>query len=173
MNTTALDSYESICDFAREKSENLDDLRWTLGDCANVVMLKYSDKSVEDFSRDIGQHKSTIYQYAKVANCYPVSLRRRLRADMPNINYSHMRDAMRLPDDDIMAWLEEVSSNDWSADNAAHELTKKLGHKTVDSVDGFIIGFNRYDGKHIIEINVGAKEFNQLKDIERVTIRAR
>lgn len=134
-----LDTYEAICDYAREHSERLDDERWQLGDCANVVMQKWSEKTVEDFARDIGQHKSTVYQYAKVAAFYEPSLRRRLRDDLPNINYSHMRDALRLKDvEAALEWLTFASVQGYSADEASHHLTERLGRAAQDSIEGVV-----------------------------------
>lgn len=172
---TTLDTYESLCDYARRYSESLDDLRWILGDCANTVMERDQwGKGIEHFARDIGQRKTTIYQYAKVADFYPMSLRRRLREDMPNINYSHMRDSLRWDDvEKAVAWLNEVSINDWTADEAARKLTERLGHQTHDSIDGIVDGFRKNNGAFIIEIAIGAKEFNQFQNVSRVTIKSK
>ena len=180
MNTTpVLDTYEAVCDFARQKSEDLDSLRWVLGDCANIVMERWSDKTVEDFSRDIGQHKKTIYQYGKVARFYNQSLRRRLREEMPNLNYSHLRDAMRLEnaDDEDMnepiEWLQLVSDMGWSADEASHKLTERLGRQTRESAEGTIYGYTAIDGKHFVEIGISETDMRWLVHIDKVTIRAR
>lgn len=133
-----LGSYDAICDYARERSEALDKLRWRLGDCANLVSKRWREKTIEDFARDIGQHKKTIYGYARVSRFYPQNLRRRL-FEYKNINYSHMRDAMRLGDKRVaVQWLIKVSNEGWTADEASRELTKKIGHPTNDSIEGTI-----------------------------------
>ena len=145
MNTFALDTWESICDLGRAKSENLDTARWDLGDLGNVVMEHYSDKSLDDFAREIGQRKSTCYQYAAVARFYDLDLRTRLKDELPNVNYSMMRDAMRTGDGDMaIEWLYDISANGYTADEASRRLTEKLGHETRDSIDGLIT--KRYEG---------------------------
>lgn len=148
MNTpTTLDTYEALCDYAREYSEHLDNLRWTLGDIANTVMSRYSEKTIEDFARDIGQRKSTIYQYAKVASFYPPSLRRRLTEDMPNLNYSHLRDGLRLGDiEKAVTWLNEVSREGWSADKASYELTERLGKEIHTTTIAVVEDFEEFEG---------------------------
>ena len=139
MNTFALDTWESICDLGRAKSENLDTARWDLGDLGNVVMEHYSDKSLDDFAREIGQRKSTCYQYAAVARFYDLDLRTRLKDELPNVNYSMMRDAMRTGDGDMaIEWLYDISANGYTADEASRELTLKLGRETRDSISGRI-----------------------------------
>lgn len=163
---TTLDTYESICDYARRYSESLDDLRWILGDCANTVTSRYGDKTVESFARDIGQRKSTIYQYAKVAAYYPNTLRRRILEQLPNINYSHMRDAMRCSDDfnDAWDWLKECSDNGWSADESSRRLTEQLGHDTRESYQGVLLDWKFKDGKYYATIRFDSDfniEYNQ------------
>ncbi len=146
---TLLDTYESIVDYARAYSEGIDTLRWELGDCANLVMNKWDDKTVEGFAADIGQHKATVYQYAKVARFYEPSLRRRLLEDMRNINYSHMRDALRLGNlEAAQEWLEEVSSNGWTADESSRRLTERLGRQPSASVEG-VIQYTQHEGLHV------------------------
>lgn len=153
-----LDTYEAICDYARERSEALDRLRWRLGDCANLIERKYGEHTTADFARDIGQHKTTIYQYAKVARFYPKSLRRRIFASFPNINYSHMRDAARLGNrHEVLDWLTEVSDNDWTADEAARKLTERLGHEIRETIEGTISMVN---GKSIIILLNGDTQFH-------------
>lgn len=169
---TTLDTYESICDYARKYSESLDDLRWILGDCANTVTSRYGDKTIEFFARDIGQRKGTIYQYAKVAAYYPNTLRRRILEQLPNINYSHMRDAMRCSDDfnDAWDWLKECSDNGWSADESSRRLTKQIGHETRESYEGVITGF-RYSGG-VIYIQVETENLTgDLANGTKVTIK--
>lgn len=169
-----LDTYDDICDYARSHSEQLDELRWVLGDCANTVKQRYDEKTVEDFARDIGQHKSTVYQYAKVSDYYKPSLRRRLIEEMPNINYSHMRDGLRFNDVTLaVAWLNEVSINGWSADEAARKLTERLGRQTRDSAEGVIQSYSDAIGIYTIEISVSKDDFKWLIDTDKVTIRAK
>lgn len=150
---TKLDTYESITDYAREISEGLDERRWILGDLANMVSGHYGDNTIETFARDIGQRKSTVYQYAKVALYYPKILRRRILDEMPNINYSHMRDAMRCSDDfnDAWDWLKECSDNGWSADESSRRLTEQLGREPRETIEGNVSRkFSQEDGFYVI-----------------------
>lgn len=148
------DSYESICDYARARSEKLDLLRWRLGDCANLIAHKYSEHTILEFAKDIGQHKSTVYQYAKVAAFYKPRLRRRLFRLFPNLSYSHMRDAMRLKDKKTaVTWLKQCSDNGWTADESARNLTKQLGHETEDAIEGIISEVDWHSNKITIELS--------------------
>ena len=167
-----LDTYEAICDYARERSEALDTLRWKLGDCALLVMKKYSEKTMEDFARDIGQHKSTVYQYAKVSSSFPQSLRRRLKERYPNLNYSHMRDALRCTDRRAAErWLKEVSDNGWTADEASRYLTERLGREPRESIEGTIARrYDQEDGRYLV-IRLHVR--NELPVGQNVTIKVK
>lgn len=139
MNTATLDTYESLVDYARSISEGIDERRWSLGDICNVAMHKFGERSVEEIAKDIGQRKSSLYQYAKVSNFYAVDLRKRLQTDLPNITYTYLRDAMRLGDlDTAMEWLNEASMLGYTADEASRKLTERLGHETRESAIGEI-----------------------------------
>ena len=128
-----LNTYESCCDYARAQGEELDARRWIIGDVANTVMERWQERTVSDFARDIGQRKSTVYQWAKVSLFYENSLRCRLLDNYSNLTYSHLRDALRLNDvDAAVAWLEEVSDNGWTVDEASYHLTDKLGRKIIE-----------------------------------------
>lgn len=139
---TASDTtYETLCEIGRAHSENLDNARWQIGDVGNLVMELYSDRSIENFARDINQRKSTVYQYSKVSKFYAVDLRERLKAEMPNLSYSHLREGLRIADTctpEVIAWLEECSANGYTADEASHKLTEKLGRQTHESVEGVV-----------------------------------
>ena len=147
-----LDTYESCCDYARAQGEELDARRWIIGDVANTVMERWQERTVSDFARDIGQPKSTVYQWAKVSLFYENSLRCRLLDNYSNLTYSHLRDALRLNDvDAAVAWLEAVSDNGWTVDEATRRLTEQLGRETVEQVPGEVVRkYTQEDGLYLV-----------------------
>jgi len=121
-------SYEEICDHSRDKIEKMGLDRWAIGDDAALVDTKYGEHTMEDFARDIGGNKSTIAGYYRVSKFYPNIIRRKLLDNLPNLTYSHYKDALRLTDlDAAIAWLDEVAQAGWSPDKASYELTQRLG----------------------------------------------
>lgn len=152
MIPVALDSYESLVDYARSYSEDLDNARWILGDCANTINTRYGDRTMDELAKDIGQHRSTLYQYAKVANFYPEDIRHKIRDTMQNITYSHMRDALRLGDvNKAVEWLEFVSDTGKTVDEASHDLTEQLGRETRESITGEVSRkFTQEDGYFLV-----------------------
>lgn len=155
MTTATVDTtYETLCEIGRAHSENLDNARWQIGDVGNLVMELYSDRSIEEFAKDINQRKSTVYQYSKVSKFYGVDLRERLKEEMPNLSYSHLREGLRIADTctpDVIAWLEQVSDHSWTADQASHELTKQLGRQTHESIEGKVSRkFTQEDGFFVV-----------------------
>lgn len=174
MIPATLETYEHLCDYARSYSDDLDNARWKLGDCANTINTRYGDKSIEMFAKDIGQRKSTLYQYAKVAEFYSEPIRIRLLDDMPNLNYSTLRDSMRLGTlEAATAWLEYVSTNGFTVDESSRRLTEKLGHKTIDTFEGEIHGYGDYDTYTTITIKVSRDDMEQLLHMNRVVIKAK
>jgi len=168
-------TYDEIVQTCRDAVEQMDQYRFLIGDTALQIESHYGDHDLIEFSKDIGQNHSTVKGWKRVSKAYSQKFRAELFEEMPQLTYTYLRDALRYEggEDELRSWLRTVTDNNWTADGAARELTKMLGHKTIDSIEGYIVNFSQYNGKHIIEINVGAKEFNQLKDVERVIIRAR
>lgn len=119
-----LDSFESMCDAGNAAREQSDNARWYIGELALRIGVDYGEKMVEEFARRVGIAKSTAYQYRSM--CVFYNWIDRSRDD--NITYSHMRDAKRLGNVDLAReWLEFVSANGWSVDEASWKLTEKLG----------------------------------------------
>lgn len=172
MNTLTLESYEEIVDYARAISEDLDTKRWDLGDICNIAMERFGEKSIAEIAKDIGQRKSTCYQYAAVCRFYEPNLRRRLKEKLPNIGYSVLRDAMRLKDIDLaVEWLHMASELGYTADEASRQLTLKLGHETRDSYDGLIT--KRYEGVDGVYVNVFIERGSSWQPGQKVTMKAK
>lgn len=133
-------TYEELIELARATNEELDTRRFTLGDIANVIAVKYSEHTIADMAKEIGQSRSALYQYASVAKFYGVELRAKIKEELPNLTYTYLRDAMRLGSlSDAFLWLVECSDLGYTADQAAYELTKKLGHETSrQSAEGIV-----------------------------------
>lgn len=136
MNTieTVLDTYEALCDHARAAREELDGWRWVIGDDAGEVETRYASRGLEEFSKDIGMNKSTVDSYRRVSKFYPKFSRKAVFEAFPNLTYAYYKDAARNEDlNTALLWLEEVSANGWSADEASHNLTERLGRATRES----------------------------------------
>lgn len=168
-------TYEECCDICRELVIDIDNRRWIVGDYALHIDTHYGDKTMESFARDIGMNRSTVSNWKRVSEFYPQSFRAEQIDKNPNLTYTYFRDALRLSDDPqiVAAWLEEVSSNGWSADEASRKLTEHLGHIPQESAEGTLEGTTYYDGKHRIEISVSENDLKWLANCEHLIIRAK
>lgn len=166
--TESFDTYEAICDRNRERVGHMDSHRWSIGDDAALVESKYGQHTTEDFARDIGANKSTIAGYRRVSQFYPKSIRRIKLDELQNLTYSHWKDALRLKDlDEAIKWLEQVSDEGWSPDKASHELTEKLGHKTVEppipgTIEDVVV---QIDGTVLVLILIGKDDLETMKKV--------
>lgn len=168
------DSYEACCDRCRDLNEQIDLRRWEIGDYALLVETKYGSHTMDDFSRDIGQNKSTVNGWKRVSAFYPKKIRADLFEAHPNLTYTFFKDALRLEAlDEALMWLDEVSKEGWSADQAARELTEKLGRHTTESIPGMIEKVFRRDGKCMIEISIGVDDEESVLHAHSVTIKTK
>lgn len=116
-------SYEAITDVGRIAREKLDDFRWYIGDLARIVGKKYGEKLIDDFAVQIGISKSSAQKYRRVASFYEKSTRVHF-ADT-NIFWTHYRIAIAAGTvTEAMLWLERASSEGWSCDQLAAQMSK-------------------------------------------------
>lgn len=170
-----IESYEDICSRDRELVADMDTKRWIIGDDASAVETRYGEHTMEDFARDINMNKSTVAGWKRVADFYPKFIRRNLLENYPNLSYSHLKDALRLKSfDEAEKWLREVSDNGWSPDQAAYELTEKLGHKhKAESIPANLESISERDGMCILEISIGRDDRAFIEQATELTIRAK
>lgn len=168
-------SYEELCNNCRDAVEEMDRLRWLVGDTALAIETYYGEHTAESFARDIGQNQSTVRNWKRVAKFYDEVFRAEQIALNQNLTYTYFRDALRLGDDKrlVSDWLAEVSSSGWSADEAARKLTERLGHKTIESAEGVIQSYSAAIGIYTVEIQVSKQDYQWLIETEKVTIRAK
>ena len=167
-------TYEECCDICRELVIDIDNRRWIVGDYALHIDTHYGQHTMEDFARDIGMNRSTVSNWKRVSEFYPNPFRAEQIERNPNLTYTYFRDALRLGDDKqiIADWLEEVSYNGWSADEASHKLTERLGHQTRDSYECEVVDtFWRTDGGNHITIRL--PENCKLENGQMIIIRAK
>lgn len=146
-------TYEDICSSCREMVLEMDERRWLLGDSALAIETQYGQHTLADFSRDIGANQSTVRGYKRVSQFYPQAFRGNLFESNPNLTFTYYRDALRLGDfDAAVAWLAEVSSNGYTADEAARKLTERLGRQTRESYEGEIT--SRVLGRDCTQITI-------------------
>jgi hypothetical protein len=181
-------TYESICDECRELVGQIDARRWVVGDRAILIDKQYGEHTIDDFSRDIGMNKNTVYGWRRVAEFYPESVRRTILNAFPNLTYSHYKDALRCDDLDMaIQWLEQVSAEGWSPDQAAYKLTLarsegidngasegSADRDTLRSIEGFVM--REYDtrgGDYVVKIIVDKMGLDYLQKAHTVTIKAK
>lgn len=132
-------TWDELCERGRLLSKKDDEYRWRLGDLAKHVDRHYRDKGIEEFAKEIGRNKSTVYQYSAISRMFPKSLRRRILRECPNLTYTYFRTALRLKDQkQATAWLYEASDNGWTADESARKLTERLKRIPRESMEGEI-----------------------------------
>lgn len=141
-------TWDELCERGRLITSKEENYRWRLGDLAKHIDKTYRDKGLEDFAREIGKAKSSVYQYAAVSRMFPQIIRRRIQKDCPTLTYTYFRDAKRLKDRKLaVAWLYEVADSGWTADEAARKLTERLKRQPRETMEGEI--FDRYtDGEN-------------------------
>lgn len=183
-------TYEEICDECRQVVVRMDAARWVVGDRALLIEKQYGEHTLDDFARDIGLNKKTVYGYRTVSDFYPEILRRSILNAFPNLTYTYFKDAIRLKDLEVaIEWLEQVSTEGWTADQASYELTDRIAtlgsgnledtreeRDTSDAdngIPGRVEGIWIRDGKCIIEISVGLDDEKVVRKNQRVTIKAK
>jgi len=180
-------TYESICDECRELVGQIDLRRWRVGDRAILIEKQYGEHTLDDFARDIGMNKNTVYGWRRVAEFYPEVVRRTILNAFPNLTYAYYKDALRCGDLDLaITWLEKVSAEGWSADQAAYKLTvaREKGindggnvaeedNETNKPIEGTVSErIYKAGGKCVIEIAVSEREMRRLETGDRVSNRA-
>lgn len=146
-------NYEDLCNFCRQLVFEVDTRRWQIGDAALEIESHYGEHTLADFARDIGANQSTIRGYKRVSAFYAQAFRRNLLEEYPNLTYTYFRDAVRLNDIDLaLEWLEEVSAQGWTADDAARRLTEKLGRQSPQaSIEGIVSKvYQQQDGYYVV-----------------------
>jgi len=168
-------TYEECCDICRELVIDIDNRRWIVGDYALHIDTHYGQHTMEDFARDIGMNRSTVSNWKRVSEFYPNPFRAEQIERNPNLTYTYFRDALRLGDDKqiIADWLEEVSYNGWSADEASHKLTERLGRQTRDSIEGEVSGHTWSNGKFCLIVRLDTEDMQKEWQGKQVTIRAK
>lgn len=174
-------TYEEITDECREVVGRMDVGRWIVGDRALLIEKQYGEHTLDDFARDIGLNKKTVYGYRTVSDFYPEILRRSILNAFPNLTYTYFKDAIRLKDLEVaIEWLEEVSANGWTADQASYELSDRVGtlvrnniEGTDKSIEGIYQGFIYSGGVIYAKIEVEEDGIDWLTGKQKVTIKAK
>lgn len=153
-------TFEEICDHSRKVVGEIDSRRWIVGDDACEIETRYGQHTLESFAREIGMNKSTVAGWKRVAQYYPEIIRRKLFEELENLTYTFYKDALRLDDlNESIEWLERCSAEGWSADQAAHELTEKLGNKDpAVSIPAMIEKGYERDGMYILEVSIALED---------------
>jgi hypothetical protein len=111
-----------------ELNKSLDTRRFELGDLAVLIGKKYGQDTIGKFATEIGVGKKRLQEYRTVAHFYEKSLRMQIFNAYPSLTYSHMRTAMKLASPaEVMGFLEECATNDWSVEKAGVEIKDRAG----------------------------------------------
>lgn len=123
------DTYEEICELGRQAAANIDSGRFLIGDLALQVKKEYGRDTVGKFAKEIGIPKARAQEYRRVCEFWDKSQRTQLFETYQGmVNYTHLRDAMRLKNNlDAYLFIEECGNNGYTVEQAAVELKKRLG----------------------------------------------
>ena len=122
--------FEEICERGRTAAEGIENGCWVIGDlaCDIADVAKYGENAVERFAKAINVPLPTVKQYCGMSRFYQKDTRVSFLKKHPNITYTHMRDAKRLKTEKLaLEFLEEVSRNHWSPNEAKQVLDEQLG----------------------------------------------
>lgn len=182
------ETYEGICEHSRTVVGEIDARRWIVGDDALLVDKQYGQHTIDDFARAIGMNKNTVYGWRRLAEFYPEVVRRTILNAFPNLTYSHYKDALRCGDLDLaIQWLEQVSAEGWSPDQAAYKLTvaraegiddggNEAGESnaTPRSIEGWVLhNYDTVGDEFIVKIRVNKAGLDYLQEVYTVTIKAK
>jgi len=108
--------------------EAKDRAHFTLGMLAAQVETDYGSDALGKYAAAINAEKARLAEYRTVWTFYRYSAVADFYDTYPGLRYTHWRDAMRLKDRDAaLAFLAEVSDNDWLVEAARAELDKRAG----------------------------------------------
>lgn len=148
--------------------------RWLIGDLANVVTKVYGKNSMKTFATQTGIAYSTARQYKSMSAFYTIDTRVAL-AELSNIGYSHMREAMKLGES-AQAFLVEASKQDLTVEALKVEITKRLGKpapakKLLDG-EACVQSVDMGTGRVVLMLTPGL-DMGALADLENKLIRVK
>lgn len=128
-SATPSEDYELICEAGRIAAQNIDQGRYLIGDLAAQVKKQYGRDTVGRFAKDIGIPKARAQEYRQVCEFWDKTQRRQIFEDYAGqVNYSHLRQAMRLKElDTAMDFIRECGENAYTVEQAHVKLTERLG----------------------------------------------
>jgi hypothetical protein len=143
---TDVASLEQMITMGQEAAKNIDQGRYLIGGLACLIETHYGANDIKQFATKINVDEKRVREYRTVYKYYDLSHRQNFLEDHPNVCYSQLRDAMRLKSvDESLHWLETVSDNEWTVEQARLELAKCLGKnppttaRKTFTADGLIV----------------------------------
>lgn len=135
------DIWEMVISAGITSSDDEDKARWQIGDLALLVKKEYGEDAIGKFAKEIKCPVKTVKNRRQICAFWDRrnSPRRDFLAELPNVYFSHYREAVRLGDlEQAIEFIEECHLNDWTVEAAALEINKRLGKpvppaKLVDS----------------------------------------
>lgn len=168
--------WDVLCEQGRIAASNMDEGRWTLGELASCVEKTYREDRIGDFAKEVNVPKKRVAQYRAVYKFWSPAWEKSKRLDFletrPNLSYTHYLTALRLKEfEAALTWIDTVSENGWTTDEAAYHLAERLGkpvkaetlmHSTV-----LILGAPQSSQSCVLQIEVYLDEQAALAEIFR------
>jgi hypothetical protein len=138
------ETFEALCDEARQAADNMEEGRWIIGRIAAEVETQYAAQNIGLMATAIGIEKARVWEYERVHKYYEKLADANYRAANPMLRYSHYRMAMRLKEPDkALEFLDECSRDGLTIEQAGIKLTERLGKPTpVKKVIEFEVEWN-------------------------------
>jgi hypothetical protein len=122
------ETFEALCDEARQAADNMEEGRWIIGRIAAEVETSYAAHNIGLMATTIGIEKARVWEYERVHKFYENLAPANYRAENPMLRYSHYRMAMRLKEPDkALEFLNECSGEGLTIEQAGIKLTERLG----------------------------------------------
>jgi hypothetical protein len=114
-------AYATLVNDAITARQAMDTGRWLIGEYVRQLKTYYKQKTIEQFSDEVGIDPKRAYEYASMSSFYPLNDRAEL-SDL-DLTYSHYREARRLGDlDQAKAFLSEIALNHWTIQQTRERL---------------------------------------------------
>ena len=137
------ENYDESVNEYKNLIQNEDDCRWRKGDLALDVEVKYGQRSLQKFAKDVNEEYNTLRVYRKVAGTFRSDKR------ISNLNWTHHFIASITDDPDN--WVNKSKENMWST-----RQLKSAIKKTRNPIDE--------TSREVTSLSLNRKIFDDFKD---------
>jgi len=145
-------------DAIRERVAQMGRDKWFIGDIVEALDRSYGNAKIKELAANTGIGTGSLYEYWRVAKTFDTDARARIDA-MDNVSWSHCLQAAKRAQlettDDKLSWLEYVSDNDLSVDDAREELKTRYGSSSGrgEMVAEYKARYDPYTQQLVIDID--------------------